>query len=402
MPAAHSAHRGGAGDNHQKVGSEALDLLAHRVVRALADGDHGDQRGNPNEDTQHGQRRSHLVAGERLECRGHDHQGESLHSARAAGCSRRRWLRAGKRTGRQYSGRRSRLRTSGWLSFVRYHLSVPHRDDAVGIGRDVGFMRDDNDRNAPLAVERLKRHHDLMRRLGIEIAGGFIRKQQNRIVDQGARDGDALLLSAGQLPGCIALAIGQTKEFQAMPAPVRCARCRSKPPRGIEQGQRDILDRTGAGEKVEALKDKTQPFAADAREFRLRQPRDIDALQIILSAGRPIQAAEQRHQRGLPRSGRSHDGDEFAGLDGQIDAAQRMHVDVADVIGPRHVHDSDDWFRHVACEVCPMRRSETEAWRDGLIGRRELLRGDHQIARLHVAARDLREIIVVQPGHHRR
>jgi hypothetical protein len=42
-------------------------------------------------------------------------------------------------------------------------------------------------------------------------------------------------------------------------------------------------------------------------------------------------------------------------------------------------------------------RSETEAWHDGFIGRRELIPGDNKIARLHVAACGLGEIIIVQP-----
>src|ERR1019366_2251609 len=54
----------------------------------------------------------------------------------------------------------------------------------------------------------------------------------------------------------------------------------------------------------------------------------------------------------LSRAGRSHDGNEFAGLDNQIDATQRMHVNVADVVRPRHVRDSDDWFDHAWANAC--------------------------------------------------
>src|ERR1019366_7679924 len=42
-----------------------------------------------------------------------------------------------------------------------------------------------------------------------------------------------------------------------------------------------------------------------------------------------------------------------------------------------------------------------ETWRDGFFGRRYLLCGDNPITRLHIAADDLRETIVVQPGDHR-
>ena len=42
--------------------------------------------------------------------------------------------------------------------------------------------------------------HDFFGRLAVESAGWFVGQQQARIVDQRARDGDALLLPARQLP----------------------------------------------------------------------------------------------------------------------------------------------------------------------------------------------------------
>src|ERR1700692_2792443 len=54
----------------------------------------------------------------------------------------------------------------------------------------------------------------------------------------------------------------------------------------------------------------------------------------------------------------------------------------------------------LTCERVFERESETKAWRDRFAGRRELLCGDNKIARLDIAACDLREIIVLQPGHH--
>ena len=42
-----------------------------------------------------------------------------------------------------------------------------------------------------------------------------------------------------------------------------------RPGSRIEQRQRDVLDRAGAGEQVEALEHEAEPLAADARKFRL-------------------------------------------------------------------------------------------------------------------------------------
>ena len=39
-------------------------------------------------------------------------------------------------------------------------------------------------------------------------------------------------------------------------------------------------------------------------------------------------------------------GHELSGFDREIDAGERVHVDVADVIGPRHVFELDDRFGH--------------------------------------------------------
>ena len=114
-----------------------------------------------------------------------------------------------------------------------------------------------------------------------------------RIVDQRARDRDALLLAARQLPGRIALAIAETEQTRARPrARSKRAALADAARRRIEQRQRDVLDRAGARQQVEALKDEAQPLAANARELRLGEPRHIDAFEIVVAAGRPVEAAE--------------------------------------------------------------------------------------------------------------
>ena len=73
---------------------------------------------------------------------------------------------------------------------------------------------------------------------------------------------------------------------------------------------------------------------------------DIDALEVISAAGRPVEAAEDRHQRRFTRTGGAHDGNEFAAFDDEADALQCMHVNIADAIHARHVINSDSLFRH--------------------------------------------------------
>ena len=196
-PRAAGQHR--ARKHHREIGAETLDLLAHRRVRAIADRHHGDQRGDADEHAEHGQRRAQLVASDRLYRGRDDHRREG--QRRDAGRARRRAVSRMKNQRRRRCVRRARglggRRRRGRLaSLVRDDQPIAHGDDPPGVGGDIGFMSDDDDRHALIAVERDQRFHDLMRGLGVEIAGGFVGEQHARAVDQRSRDGDALLLAA--------------------------------------------------------------------------------------------------------------------------------------------------------------------------------------------------------------
>src|SRR5215510_1356194 len=81
--------------------------------------------------------------------------------------------------------------------FVLRDLSVEDRDHAVGVLGDVMFVRHDDDRVAAL-VQRVEQLHNLLRGLRIEVAGRLVGENNRRTVDQGAGDGHALSLTAGQ------------------------------------------------------------------------------------------------------------------------------------------------------------------------------------------------------------
>ena len=218
---------------------------------------------------------------------------------------------------------------------------VPHRDDAIGIGRDVGLVCHQNDREAAAAVERDERVHDLVRRPRVEVSGRLVGEKDGRRIDQRARNGDALLLSAGKLSRCVVLALRQsddTQRFACALGTLRAGRRR----RRIDQRQFDILDGAGPSKQIVALKDKAEFSAADAGQCGLRQSGDVDALEQILAARRLVETAQDRHERRLARTRRSHDRNEFAARDRQIHAAKRQNVDIADVIGSGQTTDFND------------------------------------------------------------
>ena len=55
----------------------------------------------------------------------------------------------------------------------------------------------------PLGVELVEEGHDLIAGVGVEVAGGLVGEDDGGLVDEGAGDGDALALAAGELVGLV-------------------------------------------------------------------------------------------------------------------------------------------------------------------------------------------------------
>ena len=70
-------------------------------------------------------------------------------------------------------------------------------------------MRDHDDGD-PVLVQLLKNSHDLDTRPAVEIAGRLIRKQDFGLINQRARNRDALLLTAGKLARMMIVAAGES------------------------------------------------------------------------------------------------------------------------------------------------------------------------------------------------
>ena len=81
--------------------------------------------------------------------------------------------------------------------FIFDDFSIPKIDIAIGIRGDIGFVSDDDGRNALLPIQVLKDGHDLDAGTGIEGAGRLVGEDDLRVIHQCAGDGNALLLTAG-------------------------------------------------------------------------------------------------------------------------------------------------------------------------------------------------------------
>jgi hypothetical protein len=82
-------------------------------------------------------------------------------------------------------------------------LAVAHVEDAVGDLSGVGIVGDHEDGLVELAAGVMEHLKDGVGVLGIEVAGGFIGKDDGGTGDESAGDGDALLLAARELVGAV-------------------------------------------------------------------------------------------------------------------------------------------------------------------------------------------------------
>ena len=139
-------------------------------------------------------------------------------------------------------------------------------------------MCHEKDRQPALLVQPLKRVQNLHTRPRVQIAGGLIRQQDRRIVDQRAGYGHALLLSAGKLRGVVIGAFfqaQQAKRLESPPGALLALHAR------IDQRQFHIFVSRRAGQQIESLKDKSDFLVANARQLVFGKLRDVLPIQAI-------------------------------------------------------------------------------------------------------------------------
>ena len=226
---------------------------------------------------------------------------------------------------------------------VDLDLAVAELDDPRAVLGDVHFVRDQHDGDAALHVQLLEDVHDLDAGARVEVAGRLVRQQDRRLVDQRARDRDALLLAARQLVRVVVHALAEADDLEHF--------LRALVPLGglhlvraavVEQRQLDVVERRRPRQQVEPLEDEADLLVADDRQLVLRHPGDVLAVEEVLPARRPIQAPDDVHEGRLAGSRRARDADELAAVDVERRAAQGAHFDVADLVGLRQVANGDD------------------------------------------------------------
>jgi hypothetical protein len=90
-----------------------------------------------------------------------------------------------------------------------FYASVAHDQNAIRFRRSFPAMGCQDHRLSVVLSQAFYEPHNVMADLRIQIAGGFIREQQRRVVDQCAGQSDPLLLSSGEFGRAMVGTMGQ-------------------------------------------------------------------------------------------------------------------------------------------------------------------------------------------------
>ena len=96
--------------------------------------------------------------------------------------------------------------------------------------------------------------------------------------------------------------------------------------------QRHVLPRRQAGNQVVELKHEAHVVAAIARQRRVVEFGELLAAVEHRAAGGHVEPAQNIEQRALAAAGGAQQHDELAGVQVEVDAPQRVHVDLAHVV----------------------------------------------------------------------
>ena len=122
----------------------------------------------------------------------------------------------------------------------------------------------------PLACKVSNRAMISMPVLESRLPVGSSARMMEGLIDQGAGDGDALALAAGELVGLVIHAAFEAHVGQRfLGALDACGGRRAV----VDQGQLDVVQRGGAGQQVEGLEDEADFLVADARQLDRRPVR---------------------------------------------------------------------------------------------------------------------------------
>ena len=222
-------------------------------------------------------------------------------------------------------------------------MTVEHIDDAGGVGEEVGVVGDHNNSGA-FVVDAGELFHHEARGARVEVAGGLVGEDDFGFGDEGASDGDALLLAARELDGEVVgffLEIEAGENVGGLDAAVGLRGA------GIDEGKGNVVEDGEGGNEVEVLEDEADFLRAEAGFFFVANAGDGFAVQEIDTRGGGVEEANDVEEGGFAAAAGTHNHNELAALDGEVKIFERKSLGVAEAVGTRKTFDANQFGRWV-------------------------------------------------------
>ena len=248
-------------------------------------------------------------------------------------------------------------------------LALVEHDDAAGAHLEQRAVVRREEHGRPGLVDLLEEAEDVDRELRVEVAGGLVGEDERRLADDGARDGDALLLAAGEDARRILAAPREPDALERL-ADARADEALRQPEHLERDG--DVLVDAPRRDELEVLEDDAE-VAPQERDGVVAQARDVAAEEEDAAVVDRLGAVEQAQQRRLARAARARDEDELAALDDEVHPAQdgrALPVRLVDVL-----EDEDGPLRGLAGEARSRAQHRAEALGSSMRGMSPGIRG---------------------------
>ena len=216
--------------------------------------------------------------------------------------------------------------------------TVFHFGQAIGVGVGAGIVGDDDDATAWGTGGGGEEIHDLVTGFAIQCGGGFVGDEESGFVDEGAGDGDALLLAAGELAGAFAFATGETDAGEECGGLVFGFAAAGAVE---EEGDGDVFDEVEGGDEVELLEDEADVTTAEGGDGRSGEVVEAGAEEVDVAFVPLEGAGGDGEEGGLAATGRADDEVEFALGGGEVGALEGEGAGIAGTEGLDDAGETD-------------------------------------------------------------
>lgn len=215
-------------------------------------------------------------------------------------------------------------------------FTVTEDGDFAGVSRDGGLVGDHGDGLSAGDGEVAEEFADAAGVGGVEVAGGLIGEDDVGVGDEGAGDGDALLLAAGEGIRAVAEAVGEFEVghelagFEVGGGAVAAVE---------HEGEEDVFFGGERGDEVEGLEDQADAAAAEEGEGFVGEGGEVGAGDEDVAGIGLGEAGHEVEEGAFARATGTHDGEEGSAADIEGDAGEGGDLAVGE--GLHHVTNDE-------------------------------------------------------------